>query len=694
MPSEPVHKGTLVCVVLKARNLPNKKSIGKQDPYTVLSIGPETQKTKADKRGGQHPTWDEQLHFEIYSDMEDALATDGTAAKKGGKKVLKVACYADDTKEPELIGEGIVDLTDTLSTGEFDEWVTIKAKDRYAGEVYLELTFYSSAAPPKKKPAAKPVLTGSDTYGGAGTFSRIDGADDVSPAASKGKNAGAEHQPIPASMRPASSHNRLSSSVSASSLASISRASFSSSHSATMNDIASSLRRPSSSSLANPDAYTPAYAPQSISRGTSPAPPVASRGPSPAPQHYASRGPSPAPPFAASYHAPSDMGSYGAGSRRNSFVHPSSSSEFGHSAGGSYYSQQSVTPSQSITYLASPNGADSHDDRYATIRAPAYNVPRSQSVSHIPSGSSSYGALYNDPTQQLTQSMSHMSFSHSHSGSSASKPPSEDRPPQSHVYQAPAHLASLYNPPPPQQRPVSPAARPGSALSQYSTSPAAGYPSTTINAHQFYQQQQHQQGVPPSAANHLAQPPVIPPRSTSPAASLAYTPIPSPYAQPYAASRPLPSTQPPPQPSAPAPAPAASGAAAYPSHLYQPQQQPSPPPHHHRATSYSQSSWQGPPPAAAPAANGYYPQSQPPAAYPPQQDWHAPRAPSPLPPIPPQHYPAAPYNAYPNNPAYYPPQQQQPPAPAPAQYYPPQPAQHYQFSPTQQTYMPPQHEYQ
>lgn len=63
-----------------------------------------------------------------------------------GSKTLKVACYADDTKDPEFIGDGVVDLTETLKTGEFDEWVTIKAKDRYAGEVYLELTFYSSVS--------------------------------------------------------------------------------------------------------------------------------------------------------------------------------------------------------------------------------------------------------------------------------------------------------------------------------------------------------------------------------------------------------------------------------------------------------------------------------------------------------------------------------------------------------------------
>jgi len=37
-----------------------------------------------------------------------------------GTKVLTVAIYADDPKDPDLVGEGQVDLTDTLKKGEFD----------------------------------------------------------------------------------------------------------------------------------------------------------------------------------------------------------------------------------------------------------------------------------------------------------------------------------------------------------------------------------------------------------------------------------------------------------------------------------------------------------------------------------------------------------------------------------------------
>lgn len=109
-------------------------------------MGTEQQKTKPDKRGGQHPTWDEQLHFEIYDDMEDQMKAQkekeegssssapnsfskaankvpasSSSAKAGkGAKTLRVTCYADDNKEPEFIGEGFVDLAETLKTGEFD----------------------------------------------------------------------------------------------------------------------------------------------------------------------------------------------------------------------------------------------------------------------------------------------------------------------------------------------------------------------------------------------------------------------------------------------------------------------------------------------------------------------------------------------------------------------------------------------
>ena len=51
-----------------------------------------------------------------------ALATrsrKGPLNKKGGKS-MRVACYADDAKEPELIGECVVHIEEVLKKGEVD----------------------------------------------------------------------------------------------------------------------------------------------------------------------------------------------------------------------------------------------------------------------------------------------------------------------------------------------------------------------------------------------------------------------------------------------------------------------------------------------------------------------------------------------------------------------------------------------
>lgn len=186
--------GTLIVVVLKAvglslienlmpinrlilsyflqRNLPNKRQFGKQDPYCVVVLNGETRKTKVIKRGGQHPEWDEEIRFTIYEDSEALRGSDDGAppplppkAGRGPKKIqggqtMILACFAAD-KEPELIGEATVDLTEALTKGETDgthlllsigtstlrchsEWFTLLNKDKYSGEVYLELTFWSN----------------------------------------------------------------------------------------------------------------------------------------------------------------------------------------------------------------------------------------------------------------------------------------------------------------------------------------------------------------------------------------------------------------------------------------------------------------------------------------------------------------------------------------------------------------------
>ncbi|TFK29310.1 hypothetical protein FA15DRAFT_632252 [Coprinopsis marcescibilis] len=185
MSTTPREIGTLIVVILKANHLPNKRHIGKQDPYCVVTVNGEKRRTKAIKRGGQHPEWDEEIRFILYEDTDDVLTRtakpfDGTPPPlppkekfslrniKGGK-IMKLTCFADDAREPDFIGEADVDLTEVLTKGETDEWFTLNNKDKFAGKVYLELTFWSNEPPPEKKVTPKPTKNNRQ-YGGPGSF--------------------------------------------------------------------------------------------------------------------------------------------------------------------------------------------------------------------------------------------------------------------------------------------------------------------------------------------------------------------------------------------------------------------------------------------------------------------------------------------------------------------------------------------
>ncbi|ODA80283.1 hypothetical protein RJ55_03241 [Drechmeria coniospora] len=129
--------GTLVAVVDRAKNLPNRKTIGKQDPYCAARLGKEAKKTTTDVRGGQTPRWDQELRFTVH-DSADYYQ-------------LKVSVFTDD-KKTDLIGEAWVDLKSIIVAGggQNDMWQTLTCKGKYAGEIRIEITFYDSRPKPEK----------------------------------------------------------------------------------------------------------------------------------------------------------------------------------------------------------------------------------------------------------------------------------------------------------------------------------------------------------------------------------------------------------------------------------------------------------------------------------------------------------------------------------------------------------------
>lgn len=149
--------GTLVVIVDRAKNLPNRKSIGKQDPYCAARLGKEAKKTETDKRGGQTPRWDQEMRFTVH-DSPDYYQ-------------LKVSVFNDD-KKTDLISETWIALKDIIvqGGGKSDKWHNLQFKGKYAGEVRMEMTYYDSR--PKPEVASKDRVR-------EGTPSNADGSRDA-----------------------------------------------------------------------------------------------------------------------------------------------------------------------------------------------------------------------------------------------------------------------------------------------------------------------------------------------------------------------------------------------------------------------------------------------------------------------------------------------------------------------------------
>ncbi|KAI5450725.1 hypothetical protein NCC49_002734 [Naganishia albida] len=160
--------GELAIVVIRAQHLSDRSKIGKHHPYVALKYGNTKVKTPVVKKGGQHPTFDAEVRFKITEDAEDIMTRqsdagdrDSSGSKRSRRipknKSMVVSVFADDPKEPKLVGETVVDLTTVFEKCEHDDMFQLKYKDMFAGEIYLEMTYFINDAPPIPKKIPKPV---------------------------------------------------------------------------------------------------------------------------------------------------------------------------------------------------------------------------------------------------------------------------------------------------------------------------------------------------------------------------------------------------------------------------------------------------------------------------------------------------------------------------------------------------------
>ncbi|KAA8913520.1 hypothetical protein FN846DRAFT_102541 [Sphaerosporella brunnea] len=177
--------GTLVVVLDRAKNLPNKKKIGKQDPYAVARLAKEAKRTDTDVRGGQVPRWDKELRFPVRDSPD--------------YKTMKVSVFNDD-KKTDLIGECTIRLDRILvpGGGTDDGWRGLKCKDKYAGEILVELTFWDLRPKEKTRDEVKKTrrITAFEDKEANVPRPRVGGAREMGPREKAGTS---RRRPLPAS---------------------------------------------------------------------------------------------------------------------------------------------------------------------------------------------------------------------------------------------------------------------------------------------------------------------------------------------------------------------------------------------------------------------------------------------------------------------------------------------------------------
>ncbi|KAF2083898.1 hypothetical protein K490DRAFT_69332 [Saccharata proteae CBS 121410] len=180
--------GTLVMVVDRAKNLPNRKTMGKQDPYCAARLAKEAKKTETDKRGGQTPRWDQELRFTVR-DSPDYYQ-------------LKVSIFNDD-KKTDLIGEAWVSLEAVVvpGGGQSDTWHNLNCKGKYAGEIRLELTYYDTRPQDQVEPPAEAARRDSGRHMSGDVHGSLGGPRDLTPVKRRPlPNGPASASPSPAMM--------------------------------------------------------------------------------------------------------------------------------------------------------------------------------------------------------------------------------------------------------------------------------------------------------------------------------------------------------------------------------------------------------------------------------------------------------------------------------------------------------------
>eukprot|EP01055_Gregarina_sp_Pseudo9_P002616 Gregarina_sp_Pseudo_9__2615@NODE_2875_length_841_cov_13455_293017_g583_i1_p1_GENE_NODE_2875_length_841_cov_13455_293017_g583_i1NODE_2875_length_841_cov_13455_293017_g583_i1_p1_ORF_typecomplete_len121_score20_63C2/PF00168_30/4_9e18_NODE_2875_length_841_cov_13455_293017_g583_i1155517 len=111
--------------VVSAYNLPKKAGLmDKTDPYVMVQVGAQKQKTSTKENAGSEAQFNEVLHF-----------------SHNGEPSMVVSVYDDEKRKDELLGSATIQLTqDVMYRGFKGALQMMDEKERQQGEVLIHIS--------------------------------------------------------------------------------------------------------------------------------------------------------------------------------------------------------------------------------------------------------------------------------------------------------------------------------------------------------------------------------------------------------------------------------------------------------------------------------------------------------------------------------------------------------------------------
>jgi hypothetical protein len=129
--------GSLIIKPSAARLTRDTEFLGKMDPYCVVKMGSQKQRTATHQSAGKFPSWRDSIVFRrTHEDMVTFEVWD-----------------ADTASSDDLVGEGNLPIHSVLTSGNFNDWVNLTYKGKSSGQLRVDIQWVPDQGAKAHNPA-------------------------------------------------------------------------------------------------------------------------------------------------------------------------------------------------------------------------------------------------------------------------------------------------------------------------------------------------------------------------------------------------------------------------------------------------------------------------------------------------------------------------------------------------------------